>query len=305
MMPNAAFGLLVSLASSLAVSGPVSVAVLLMTGGNVESLPSHGIDLTCLLVPTGSDWTVHGLSYALFVAVMIGAGTGTWSLIVEQWRTQRLVERCLAASGATGEATRLVARRVGLNGRLDVVAAADPACFTHGLVRPRVCISSGLLDALEHAELEAVLRHERYHVRHYDPLRIMLGRALVSAFFFVPILRDLFLHYRLHVELAADRAAVEQMRERHSLASALDKLLDRRAIVPSTLPGIAHGNGLEARIDSLVGDPVRACSLARLSSLVISALPVLLLSLPTLSALTNAEPRLLTVLAWAPHAPCW
>jgi hypothetical protein len=48
----------------------------------------------------------------------------------------------------------------------------------------------------------------------------------------MPAPRDLFAHYRLHVELVADKEAVHRMRGVQSLTAAPDKLLDVRATGP-------------------------------------------------------------------------
>ena len=39
-----------------------------------------------------------------------------------------------------------------------------------GSLIPRICLSTGLMALMSEAELEAVLLHERYHLRSRDPL---------------------------------------------------------------------------------------------------------------------------------------
>jgi beta-lactamase regulating signal transducer with metallopeptidase domain len=71
-----------------------------------------------------------------------------------------------------------------------------------------VAISAGLVSALSGEELDAVLAHERYHVRNLDPLKVVVARALAAAFFFLPVLRHLQDRYLAGRELAADRRAL-------------------------------------------------------------------------------------------------
>jgi hypothetical protein len=116
--------------------------------------------------------------------------------------------------------------------------------------------------------------------------------------------RDLFAHYRLHVELVADKEAAHRMRGVRSLASALDKLLDVRATGPLGLPGIAHMSSLETRLDSLLGEPVQASAGARPRRLALSVLVVLLVAAPAVAALAAGERALRAALASTPHPAC-
>jgi hypothetical protein len=45
----------------------------------------------------------------------------------------------------------------------------DSAAFTRGLLRPRVAVTTALVDQLHGDELEAVLADEHYYVTNFDP----------------------------------------------------------------------------------------------------------------------------------------
>src|SRR6516162_8945512 len=62
--------------------------------------------------------------------------------------------------------------------RLDVVAAEEAFAVTYGLIRPRILVSTGLATALTPAEISAVLAHEREHLQHRDPMRMLAARLL-------------------------------------------------------------------------------------------------------------------------------
>jgi hypothetical protein len=121
-----------------------------------------------------------------------------------------------------------VVGRAGLAGRVELVDDAEPFSFTYGLVSPRVAVSRGLAGVLAPAELEAVLHHERYHVRNWDTLKVVMARAAPAAFFFLPALGRLRDRYLAGRELAADRRAVAAVGER-PLAGALYHVLERPA----------------------------------------------------------------------------
>lgn len=57
-----------------------------------------------------------------------------------------------------------------------------------GWLRPRVLLPDGILNHLEDAELEPVIAHELAHLRRRDPLIAGLVRAIVSVFWFHPLL---------------------------------------------------------------------------------------------------------------------
>jgi Zn-dependent protease with chaperone function len=116
------------------------------------------------------------------------------------------------------------AGRIGLSGRLSLVDSEDSFSFAYGVVNPRVAISRGLLESASPVELDAVLEHERYHVRNLDPLKVLLARALPPAFFYLPVLGNLRGRYIAGRELAADRRAVQACGHK-PLAGALLKVV--------------------------------------------------------------------------------
>jgi Zn-dependent protease with chaperone function len=153
---------------------------------------------------------------------------------------------------------------------VEVIAGERPEAFCAGYLRPTVYISKGALESLTIPQLEAVLAHEHHHRLVRDPLRFAVGRILTRAMFFVPALRPLFDRDADLAELNADGAAVRASAGRQGpLASAL---LVFDASAPPGLTGISS-----ARVDSLLGEPVRwrlplwrlAASLAALTVLTV------------------------------------
>jgi Zn-dependent protease with chaperone function len=177
--------------------------------------------------------------------------------------------RAVAGSRALRSLVRAVGRPVpaflqheaaalGLATRLDVVAGEDAFALTYGLIRPRILASTGLDAALTPAELSAVLAHEREHLRHRDPLRLLAARLAAAWGCYLPAAGWLARRAALRHELAADRSAARSA-GRGVLAAALLKL----AAMPSPALAAASSAGderrsLEARITQLeAGRPLR------------------------------------------------
>lgn len=143
-----------------------------------------------------------------------------------------------------------IARRLDASGRIYVVRDPVPYALTAGLWRPVIFLSIGSIEILDDDELEAVLRHELAHVRRRDPLKLLLGRAVRRALFFIPLAHDLWLRFVVASELVAD-ASVVAAQGRNPLSRALLRLLPAEPKTPAErLPGF--GPFSDARVSYLL-----------------------------------------------------
>jgi Zn-dependent protease with chaperone function len=163
---------------------------------------------------------------ALALALFVGGGAafGIWSLRRQIASSRQLAQRVEDLELPLSEDLVRVAERTGLVGRVVLVDSEESFSFTFGAVTPRVAVSRGLVASTSPRELDAVLEHERYHVRNLDPLKVLLARALPATFFYLPALRELRGRYIAGRELAADQRAVESC-GREPLAGALFKVV--------------------------------------------------------------------------------
>jgi Zn-dependent protease with chaperone function len=188
--------------------------------------------------------------WATGLPLLLSFGLGTIAALEQLMRTRRVLRTVLAAPrrALPPEAQAIVAA-LGLTGRVDLIDRATPDVFCYGLLRPRVLITTGLLDLLLPSELAAVLRHEQQHVRRRDPLRTLGWRALDVACWWLEPGGE---QARLQRELAADRAAIAGG-GRQALASALFKLLAQpRDHAPRTHLALSQLSVTDARIDQLI-----------------------------------------------------
>jgi hypothetical protein len=130
-----------------------------------------------------------------------------------------------------------------------LIADVQPRAFCAGLLRPRVYLSTGALAILDDSALNALLAHERHHVRRHDPLRLAAGRVLARALFFLPALGDLVERQQALAELSADESAV-------NAAPANRSALARAMLSFSDAPSSGGSIGIDpARVDYLLGEP--------------------------------------------------
>lgn len=136
-----------------------------------------------------------------------------------------------------------------------VVASSQPVAFCFGFLRPRICLTSGLIERLNPDQLKAVLSHEVYHRQQYDPLRILLIDTVSAVLFFLPVFQEWGEITKVRMELAADRYAVSTV-GKPALAGALHRILSEGGTSSPVMVGaaIAGLNTNALRVASLLGE---------------------------------------------------
>ncbi len=80
--------------------------------------------------------------------------------------------------------------------------------FAVGGASPKIVFPRNLLQALTTEQVDMVLRHERVHLTHKDPLWADMFYVLQAFFWFSPFVRDLIKRWQLSVELRSDTIAL-------------------------------------------------------------------------------------------------
>lgn len=133
--------------------------------------------------------------------------------------------------------------------RVELRDDGAPYAFCIGLLRPRIAMSTELLQTLGRDELAAVLAHEELHRRRRAPLRQIVARATARALFFMPFLDDLLEIHVVEEEILADRGSAAIV-GRRPLAEALGKLLSTPSVV-SGVSGFGRTSALPYRVKAL------------------------------------------------------
>ncbi|MBE0713573.1 MAG: M56 family metallopeptidase [Candidatus Aminicenantes bacterium] len=99
-----------------------------------------------------------------------------------------------------------------------------PLAFTAGFLKPRVFISTKLVDILDEKELRAVILHESHHQRSKDPLKGLVVSFISDFLFFLPVSGFLKKTFHLTSELTADAYSINSQVDPLDLVSSLLKV---------------------------------------------------------------------------------
>ncbi len=148
------------------------------------------------------------------------------------------------------------------------------ACTT-GLLRLRIVVSTGVLQALSPLEQRALVAHESAHVRGWHPVLLFLGRVVSRGMSFLPPVRRAADQLLLGLECSADEAAVAEVGDPLVVARALTVVAGGTRSHPIGSLG-ADGGDVVSRVRRLVSDPPRSRGRAT-ASLVVVVLVVIVL----------------------------
>lgn len=215
----------------------------------------------------------------LLLVVMIGFSLLSAKLV----KTLVFIKRVLKNKVATPEKVYKIARKLNIVKEIDVVNDRKFSSFCYGFIKPRICLSLNLIRLLSEQELTAVMIHESYHLKHKDPLKIILSEVAASMFFFVPTLKDINNHYALSKEVAADHLAIQD-KGGQDILSALMKVLNFSAPSFLGVASFANENSLEKRVEILTnpggGLRIKISSIRLILSTVVFLSALALLNLP-------------------------
>ena len=150
----------------------------------------------------------HSLLFQALVAaallpLLAGVPGGLYAGIRQAMRTYRVVKQLqtLPQTEQPLSITRL-AHTLHITDQVDLIDDFRLEAFCYGFLKPRICLTTGLLRALTDAEVESVLHHEYQHLKRRDPLRALFWTVVDKACWWQEKSGELA---QLHRELAADR----------------------------------------------------------------------------------------------------
>jgi len=234
--------------------------------------PPGGHALLSGPVPGGAVAAVAGLLLA--AAVVLRAGWFVAGDLARSRRGWREHATLVAAAGRPCPEPDVI-----------VLDEDAPAAYCMPCGRCRVVVSAGALAVLGTGQLQAVLAHERAHLRCRHHLMLAVAAALTRAFPGVPLLAQAGPQLGVLAEMAADDAAARRHDPDH-LAAAL-VILARAGTRPPALA--AGGPATIARIQRLLAPPQqRQARRARLAATAALLPPAAIACLPLIIAACDA-----------------
>ncbi|MHB1054402.1 MAG: M56 family metallopeptidase, partial [Thermoleophilia bacterium] len=145
-----------------------------------------------------------------------------------------------------------------------LVEADSPDAETVGILRTRILLNSGLVEALSGRELAAVVAHEEAHHRGHDNFLIAVARVIKLTLFYLPGPRLAYREMCRSLERAADIKAAERTGGPFQVAAALARIVTLSRIsrtgagVSLSLSGDDPGD-IAGRLNALLreGEPLR------------------------------------------------
>lgn len=125
--------------------------------------------------------------------------------------------------------------------------------YARGLIKPQVAISDTLREVLTADELHAVVLHEEAHVRHFDPLRILIARAATDLQWPFDSAEKRYTAWANALEFERDRNACARGADPLALASSLVKAAHLQGNHSAHRAALVDGHQmLEARVNALL-----------------------------------------------------
>lgn len=230
------------------VAGAISIAILVKTyplfSANALYFCQQFISNTLFKLP-------HSLPGALITAVWIVLSFGLFSLLIQLARTYRLFWKVNPKKIPLTSDLQETASLMNLRNNILLIKDENLYSFCFGFLNPKIIITSGLVSSLTQKELEAVLLHEQAHLKNKDPLKLLIGKAVASMFFFLPIFRELYRNMEATNELIADSWTTEVQKDTTFLRGALRKIIAQPQVTFATVPAISHPDHIEIRVHQL------------------------------------------------------
>jgi hypothetical protein len=145
--------------------------------------------------------TGRGLILIVMSFSLLYASARTGLRIARTWKFLERIDRKAVLEKGTPRPSFL--------GNATVFEDSRPLAFTGGLLRPRIFLSTKLMETLNEEELRVVVLHESHHQKSKDPLKSLAVSFVSDFLFFLPVSKFLKKAYLLESETTADARSIE------------------------------------------------------------------------------------------------
>jgi beta-lactamase regulating signal transducer with metallopeptidase domain len=185
------------------------------------------IQATCgCQIPNSSEFSFFVGFIMLFgLAIALSLLTAFAKIIISLIKTKIFIDSRRINTVLPSAKLAQVTGNIGITKQVIEINEARPLVFCHGILKPKIYIASTVVQALSHAELQAVLLHETHHALSQEPARLLLLK-FIGTFTFIPGIKNLTKKYLSFSEMAADELATDNFTKKSNLASAMAKILE-------------------------------------------------------------------------------
>lgn len=236
----------------------IFTSLIFLLGGSVlvflqklSPLLSHTIYYCQSIINSLSMPIPYYLGAILFILLSVFLLIAVVKLFVLYIKIQ-LFRKKLIKNLKSNEGFILLLEKLTLTNKTHLIESEKQFAFCLGIRRPKIYISTNLVNTLTIQELEVVLRHERYHLKNRDILIMLVTSIGQSLLPFLPLISDFLHNYKIEREIQADKEAVRGIGDSYPLISVLKKLLRTPSLTAIAVSAIADEDTLESRIKALV-----------------------------------------------------
>jgi hypothetical protein len=219
----------------------------------------------CFITAPPWDYTL-GMAVPVSMALVAAGGLGL-GLVRHCFMAWRVARRGLPARPEHQALADLLAEQLGAPRCSLLFYISDrPLALTYGLFKPRVLLSTWMVEHLDQRELEAVLAHELAHAARRDYLVMWLTTVLRDSFFYLPTSWVAYRQLQREKEIACDDLAAGVTSRPLALASALCKVWHQATggiNLATAQPLVGIGECIEKRIVRLLRAPSIAVGRSR------------------------------------------
>ncbi len=179
--------------------------------------------------PSPTDWIAHSIASLITAALLLVPPVALFVLVFRSARQSQALARLGGEKHPAGF----------------TLVPGNGIALTVGLWRPRVLLSADVWES-EHGAV--ILRHEQAHMRGRHPLLLVLARAALALWWWVPGSARLLGDLRDALEESADATAAR----RHGRVRVARAIIDSASsLAPAPAVGFGGPNGNEQRIATL------------------------------------------------------
>lgn len=229
----------------------LGLAVVMVSSKFLPLFFQHSVYFCQQFIDTFSIQIPHQLGYIVFGALTVMVLMTIYKFVFIFFEVEHLRANLRSYKKPTSRLHSLL-RKIHLEGKVSVIQSEKPFAFCVGILHQKIYISTTLLFIMSKKELEAILLHEKYHLKNKDSLIMLFASIVQSLFPFFPLTTDLLTQYKINREIEADWEAVQELGDTYPLVSVLKKFLSFPAFSLTTASSIANYETLEPRINALV-----------------------------------------------------